>query len=87
MYGIKPSGAKLAREDFAFLFKAFESGQTPPHRLKKDQEHVPTIHQYLDWTVTGTPSAVRANSFFQDTRLMYRSSAKLSYTVNFRTGT
>lgn len=60
MYGVKPNGAKLAREDFAFLFKAFESGQTPPHRLKKDQEHVPTIHQYLDWTVTGTPSSVRA---------------------------
>lgn len=57
MYGVKPNGAKLAREDFAFLFKAFESGQTPPHRLKKDQEHVPTIHQYLDWTVTGTPSS------------------------------
>lgn len=58
-YGPRPAGAKLAREDFIFLFRAFESGQTPPHRLKKGQAHSPTIHEYLDWTVTGAASAVR----------------------------
>ena len=54
------TGAKAAREDFGFLFKAFEAGQLPPHRLKKDskQEVAPTIHQYLDWTITAsTPKA------------------------------
>eukprot|EP00892_Ulva_mutabilis_P009549 jgi/Ulvmu1/6967/UM033_0024.1 len=56
-YGPRPAGAKLAREDFTFLFRAFESGQTPPHRLKKGQAHSPTIHEYLDWTVTGAASA------------------------------
>ena len=55
------SGAKCAREDFGFLFKAFEAGQTPPHRLKKDAgvEVAPTIHQYLDWTITATSPEVR----------------------------
>lgn len=59
-YGPRPAGAKLAREDFTFLFRSFESGQTPPHRLKKGQAHSPTIHEYLDWTVTAAASAVRS---------------------------
>jgi hypothetical protein len=60
-FGSPSSGAKCARDDFGFLFKAFESGQTPPHRLKKDSSlgHAPTIHQYLDWTITGTSPLVR----------------------------
>ena len=54
-------GAESARQDFAFLFKAFEAGQIPPHRLKKDagSEYVPTIHQYLDWTITASSPSVR----------------------------
>lgn len=60
-FGPDLGGAKCAREDFGFLFKAFEAGQTPPHRLKKgsELELVPTIHQYLDWTITASSPAVR----------------------------
>jgi hypothetical protein len=53
-------GIEAARADFVFLFKAFEAGQIPPHRLKKDLnvELAPTIHQYLDWTVTASSPTV-----------------------------
>lgn len=61
-YGDKslPDGAKCAREDMPFLFKAFESGQTPPHRLQKlhGNARQPTIHEYLDWTCTAADAAV-----------------------------
>jgi hypothetical protein len=62
IYDSVATGAKCAREDFGFLFKAFETGQTPPHRLKKDaaMDVAPTIHQYLDWTITSTSPPVRA---------------------------
>ena len=54
-------GIEAARADFVFLFKAFEAGQIPPHRLKKDSnvELAPTIHQYLDWTITASSPTVR----------------------------
>ena len=60
-HGAGLAGAKRAREDFGFLFKAFEAGQTPPSRLKKEAgaDVAPTIHQYLDWTITATSPEVR----------------------------
>lgn len=49
-------GAALCRHDAPFLFKAFETGQIGPKRLAKMSKGAPrvfTIHEYLDWTVTG----------------------------------
>ena len=47
-------GADIARQELSFLFKPFEVGQKPPPT--KGQEppfgREPTIHEYLDWTVT-----------------------------------
>lgn len=45
-----------ARQEFPFLFKAFETGQIGPKRMAKISGGKPrtaTIHEYLDWTVTG----------------------------------
>lgn len=53
-------GAQLCRHDAPFLFKAFETGQIGPKRLakmSKGQPRVFTIHEYLDWTVTGHEAA------------------------------
>lgn len=40
-----------------FLFKAFETGQIGPRRLSRmvgeNKPRNATIHEYLDWTVTG----------------------------------
>lgn len=53
----RTQGAADARQEAGFLFKAFETGQIGPRRLAKMYgEHAPrnaTIHEYLDWTVTG----------------------------------
>ncbi|KAK9803295.1 hypothetical protein WJX72_009402 [[Myrmecia] bisecta] len=53
--GDKAEGAKQARADVPYLFKAFETGQAPPPRpgsKNANQPRVATIHEYLDWTVT-----------------------------------
>ena len=47
--------AKVARLEVPFLFHAFEAGQQgppPPGPPEERPKHVPTIHEYLDWTVT-----------------------------------
>lgn len=52
----KVAGAQECRSDMPFLFKAFETGQIGPRRLSKlvgDKPRNATIHEYLDWTVTG----------------------------------
>lgn len=51
------AGRSAARAEVPFLFKAFEAGQQPPPRpgtKKADQPRAATIHEYLDWTVTGS---------------------------------
>lgn len=47
-------GAESARSDLPFLFKPFEVGQKPPPTKgqKPPFGREPTIHEYLDWTVT-----------------------------------
>eukprot|EP00210_Caulerpa_lentillifera_P006028 g5761.t1 len=47
-------GAETARSDLPFLFKPFEVGQKPPPTKgqKPPFGREPTIHEYLDWTVT-----------------------------------
>jgi hypothetical protein len=48
-------GRRRARDEVPFLFKAFESGQSPPPRPGTRRAELPraaTIHEYLDWTVT-----------------------------------
>jgi len=48
--------AAEARSDLPFLFKSFETGQIGPKRMAKmhgGKARVATIHEYLDWTVTG----------------------------------
>lgn len=54
-------GAEEARAEILFLFKAFETGQKSPARLAKKygESRQPTIHEYLDWTVTAAPPQVR----------------------------
>lgn len=45
-----------ARQELPFLFKAFETGQIGPKRMAKisgGKPRMATIHEYLDWTVTG----------------------------------
>ena len=52
----KEAGARECRSDMPFLFKAFETGQIGPRRLSRfvgDKPRNATIHEYLDWTVTG----------------------------------
>jgi hypothetical protein len=52
----KVQGALECRSDMPFLFKAFETGQIGPRRLSRlvgDKPRNATIHEYLDWTVTG----------------------------------
>lgn len=53
----KKEGAEEARAEIPFLFKAFETGQIGPRRLARMGPHerprYTTIHEYLDWTVTG----------------------------------
>jgi hypothetical protein len=53
--------AELARGDAPFLFKAFETGQIGPRRLARlapeQRPRAATIHEYLDWTVTGRKAA------------------------------
>jgi hypothetical protein len=52
----KVAGAQECRSDMPFLFKAFETGQIGPRRLSRlvgDKPRNATIHEYLDWTVTG----------------------------------
>jgi len=44
-------GAETARTEIPFLFKPFEVGQKPPPR-DSSYSREPTIHEYLDWTVT-----------------------------------
>jgi len=56
-YSLDPErGAETARLEIPFLFKPFEVGQKPPpskgHEPPFGRE--PTIHEYLDWTVTAT---------------------------------
>lgn len=63
MYAIKDyradkvAGAQECRSDMSFLFKAFETGQIGPRRLSRmvgeNKPRNATIHEYLDWTVTG----------------------------------
>lgn len=53
-------GARAAREDLPFLFRAFEAGHPPPPAPGSKEAEAPrasTIHEYLDWTV----SAAEAN--------------------------
>lgn len=57
-YRAEPKSAQAleARSDMPFLFKAFETGQIGPRRLSRlagDRPRSMTIHEYLDWTVTG----------------------------------
>jgi hypothetical protein len=52
----KVQGALECRSDMPFLFKASETGQIGPRRLSRlvgDKPRNATIHEYLDWTVTG----------------------------------
>jgi hypothetical protein len=53
----KTAGAAECRSDMPFLFKAFETGQIGPRRLSRmvgeNKPRNATIHEYLDWTVTG----------------------------------
>lgn len=53
----KVAGAQECRSDMPFLFKAFETGQIGPRRLSRlvgeNKPRNATIHEYLDWTVTG----------------------------------
>jgi len=53
--------AEAARSDAPFLFKAFETGQIGPRRLARlapeQRPRAATIHEYLDWTVTGRRAA------------------------------
>lgn len=53
--------AESARSDAPFLFKAFETGQIGPRRLARlapeQRPRAATIHEYLDWTVTGRKAA------------------------------
>lgn len=54
-------GARAAREDLPFLFRAFEAGHPPPPPPGSKEAEAPrasTIHEYLDWTV----SAAEANA-------------------------
>eukprot|EP00891_Asterochloris_glomerata_P002444 jgi/Astpho2/2444/fgenesh1_pg.00044_%23_64_t len=53
--GDKAEQAKLCRGDAPYLFKSFETGQSPPPRpgsKNYNQPRAATIHEYLDWTVT-----------------------------------
>ena len=57
------AGARAARDDLPFLFRAFEAGQVPPPRpgTKKAAEvRAATIHEYLDWTLTAEASPADA---------------------------
>jgi hypothetical protein len=53
----KVAGAAACRSEMPFLFKAFETGQIGPRRLSRmvgeNKPRNATIHEYLDWTVTG----------------------------------
>lgn len=55
--GDKAAAAEECRSDMQFLFKAFETGQIGPRRLSRmvgeNKPRNATIHEYLDWTVTG----------------------------------
>lgn len=54
-YSLDPErGAEKARLDIPFLFKPFEVGQKPPSSKGRELHfgREPTIHEYLDWTVT-----------------------------------
>ncbi len=51
------AGAGLARSEIPFLFKAFETGQIGPARMKAKygDARAHTIHEYLDWTMIAQP--------------------------------
>lgn len=55
-YSLDPQlGAETARAEIPFLFKPFEVGQKPPPSKGHEPPfREPTIHEYLDWTVTAT---------------------------------
>jgi hypothetical protein len=71
MYSIKDyradklAGAQECRSDMSFLFKAFETGQIGPRRLTRlvgeNKPRNATIHEYLDWTVTGKEAATEGD--------------------------
>ncbi|CAG9461981.1 unnamed protein product [Pedinophyceae sp. YPF-701] len=59
-YSREPTGAALAREEIPFLFKAFEVGQARPPLRANQAPRAATIHEFLDWTMTGSvPEDVR----------------------------
>lgn len=50
-------GPGVARAEIPFLFKAFETGQIGPARMKAKygDARAHTIHEYLDWTMIAQP--------------------------------
>lgn len=61
----KAAGAQECRSDMSFLFKAFETGQIGPRRLTRlvgeNKPRNATIHEYLDWTVTGKEASTEGD--------------------------
>ncbi|KAF8069455.1 hypothetical protein HT031_001571 [Scenedesmus sp. PABB004] len=69
----KVAGAAEARSDMPFLFKAFETGQIGPRRLSRlagDKPRNATIHEYLDWTVTGVEAKHEGEYDFSGFRIL-----------------
>uniref|UniRef100_A0A383V5Q1 N-acetyltransferase domain-containing protein n=1 Tax=Tetradesmus obliquus TaxID=3088 RepID=A0A383V5Q1_TETOB len=69
----KVQGALECRSDMPFLFKAFETGQIGPRRLSRlvgDKPRNATIHEYLDWTVTGVEAKQEGEYDFSGFRLL-----------------
>eukprot|EP00775_Hariotina_reticulata_P010975 gene10975-11130_t len=69
----KVAGAQECRSDMPFLFKAFETGQIGPRRLSRlvgDKPRNATIHEYLDWTVTGVEAKAEGEYDFSGFRLL-----------------
>ena len=69
--GDRRAGARAARDDLPFLFRAFEAGQVPPPRpgtKKAAEARAATIHEYLDWTLTAeaSPSDAGGGAAFAD---------------------
>jgi GNAT superfamily N-acetyltransferase len=61
--GDRRAGARAARDELPFLFRAFEAGQVPPPRpgtKKAAEARAATIHEYLDWTLTAEASPADA---------------------------